>query len=225
MDYILSFLEGIITFISPCILPMFPIYLSYFAGNNSTGAKNKTLTNALGFTLGFTMVFVTLGAFAGTIGGFLREYRTFVNIFTGSIIVIFGLYFIGLIKIPVLDQNRHFEFKNKNKELGFISSIIFGIVFSIGWTPCVGVFLGSALMLAASAGGSFKGILLLLVYSIGLALPFLISAILIDKLKSTFDFIKRNYKKITLISGIILIIIGIMMIFGLMGYIYRIIGF
>lgn len=221
MDYILTFFEGVITFISPCILPMFPIFLSYFAGNRHDNAMNKTLLNALGFVLGFTSVFVALGAFAGAIGGFLRDYRTIVNIFAGAIIVIFGLYYIGLIRIPVLDRNRHLILKDNGKELGFASSIVFGIVFSIGWTPCVGIFLGSALMQAASAGGSVKGILLLLTYSLGLALPFLLSAVLIDRLKTAFDFIKRNYKTVTSISGILLVILGFMMVFGVTGYLYR----
>lgn len=216
MEYVLSFLEGIITFISPCILPMFPIYLSYFAGNNGIEGRKKTLLHALGFTLGFTVVFVSMGAFAGALGGLLKEYNQIINIVSGVIVILFGLHFIGILKIPVLDKNKRLSFQPKN--LGFFSSVLFGIIFSIGWTPCVGVFLGSALMLAASAGGSVKGILLLLGYSLGLALPFLLSALLIDRLKSTFGFIKRNYKTITLVSGIFLILVGLMMMFGFMGY-------
>lgn len=223
MEYILSFLEGIITFISPCILPMFPIYLSYFAGNKEMEGRKQTLAHAIGFSFGFTLVFVSMGAFAGTLGGFLKEYTSLVNIISGAIMIAFGLHFIGILKIPILDQNRRLSFQPKN--LGVFSSVMFGIVFSIGWTPCVGVFLGSALMLAASAGGSVKGILLLLCYSLGLAIPFILSALLIDRLKSTFDFIKRNYRIITLISGIFLILIGIMMIFGFMGYVLSFFSF
>lgn len=214
MEYIILFLEGIITFISPCMLPMLPIYISYFTGNDT---KNKnTLKNAVGFVLGFTIVFVMLGAFAGTIGRLLTNYSKMFNLISGIIVILFGLNFMEVIRIPFINQNRQITFKKNN--LGFFSSIVFGIVFSIGWTPCVGVFLGSALMQAASDGGSVKGIFLLLSFSMGLGIPFMISAVLIDRLKTSFDFIKKHYRIINLISGIILVIIGVLMATGFMGY-------
>lgn len=213
MQYFISFLEGIITFISPCLLPMLPIYISFFAGGGERSTK-KTLTGALGFVLGFTVVFVAMGALAGTVGSFLREYQTAVNIVSGLIVVFFGLHFLGVIKINLFRGNR----RSVNTEnMGFFSAALFGIVFSLGWTPCVGAFLGSALMLASQQGYVATGMLMLLCYSLGLGLPFLISALLIDKLKSTFDFIKRNYKIINLICGGLLIVVGISMMTGLMG--------
>lgn len=224
MDYLISFLEGIITFISPCLLPMLPIYVFYFAGQDSEGKNRKALINSIGFVLGFTIVFVTLGAFAGTIGGFLREYKTVVNIISGVIVILFGLNFMEVInlRLPV------FNIKKKNSKAanaGFLSSMLFGIIFSIGWTPCVGAFLGSALMLAAQSGESIKGILMLFSFSLGLGIPFIISAVLIARLKNTFDFIKKNYRIINLISGGLLIVIGILMITGLMGYFLSIFTF
>ncbi|MEL1134424.1 cytochrome c biogenesis protein CcdA [Desulfitobacterium sp. THU1] len=216
MEYLLIFLEGIITFISPCLLPMLPIYISYFAGQGSEENKQKALTNALAFVLGFTLVFVTLGAFAGTVGNILREYSQGVNIVSGLIVILFGLNFLGVLRIPFLNRPRQFEANVVN--LGFSSSLLFGIIFSIGWTPCVGAFLGSALMFAASEGGSFKGVLMLLCFSLGLGIPFVASAVLLDRLKSTFDFIKRNYRLINLISGGLLVIVGILMATGLLGY-------
>lgn len=226
MQYLLLFLEGIITFISPCLLPMLPIYLSYFAADNtkvSTQGKSKAFTNSIGFVLGFTIVFVLLGAFAGTVGRLLLSYATFFNIATGLIVIIFGLNFLGLIKIGFLNTTRS---ANANtKDLKFFSAMLFGIVFSIGWTPCVGAFLASALMLASQQGSTFEGILMLLTFSLGLGIPFVISAILIDKLKSTFDFIKRNYKVINIISGSLLIIIGILMMTGYMGYFLSLLTF
>jgi cytochrome c-type biogenesis protein len=197
MDYLISFLEGIITFISPCLLPMLPVYISYFAGQKTEAKSKSTITNAFGFVLGFTIVFVSLGAFAGKVGFLLRDYKTSVNIVSGIIVVLFGLNFMEIIRIPLINTNRHF--KTKNVDLGFLSSVLFGIIFSIGWTPCVGAFLGSALMLAASSGESLKGILMLLSFSLGLGVPFIVSAILIDRLKTTFDFIKKNYRIINLI--------------------------
>ena len=217
MEFFIAFLEGIITFISPCLLPMLPIYLSYFAGSGNTvdgkGRSAKTLRNALGFVLGFTLVFVLLGALAGTLGGLLRRHQTVVNIVTGVIVVFFGLNFLGVVKINLFRGGSN---AMAGKELGFFSALLFGMVFSIGWTPCVGAFLGSALMLASQQGHVLTGVLMLLCYSAGLGIPFVASALLIDSLKSTFDFIKRNYTIINRICGILLIIMGILMMTGLM---------
>ena len=222
MGYFISFLEGVITFISPCLLPMLPIYISYFAGQ-STDKKHGTLINALGFVLGFTVVFVMMGAFAGTLGALLREYATVINIVSGSIVILFGLNFLEVIRLPFLFGNRQLKLKSFN--VGFFSCALFGIIFSIGWTPCVGAFLGSALLLAAQGGESGKGILMLLSFSLGLGLPFLVSAVLIKKLKTAFDFIKRNYRVINLVSGIFLVITGICMATGLMGYFLVLLSF
>ncbi len=209
----LLFLEGIITFVSPCLLPMLPIYISFFAAGESN--KKRTLTNSLGFVLGFTLVFVLLGAFAGTVGRFLQDYSTAVNIITGGIVIVLGLNFMGVLKIGFLNQTTQKTANTKN--LNFFSSLLFGIIFSIGWTPCVGAFLGSALMMASRQGGTFEGIIMLLVYSLGLGIPFVLSAVLIDQLKEAFQFIKRNYRAITFISGILLIVIGLLMATGYMG--------
>ncbi|HEY8422529.1 MAG TPA: cytochrome c biogenesis protein CcdA [Thermoclostridium sp.] len=215
MDYFLTFLEGIITFISPCLLPMLPVYISYFAGQDSKDDRQKALINALGFVLGFTMLFILMGALAGTVGYFLRKYQSLVNLVTGIVVILFGLNFTGIVNIPVLNRARRITIKNNDP--GFLHSVLFGMIFSIGWTPCVGVFLGSALMLAAHSGESIKGILMLLCFSLGLGIPFIISAVLIDRLKISFDFIKRNYRIINTVSGLFLVLTGILMATGLMG--------
>lgn len=212
MQYFISFLEGIITFVSPCLLPMLPIYISYFAGGSERDNK-RVIKNAMGFICGFTVVFVLLGALAGTIGNLLREYGVVVNIISGLIVVFFGLNFLGVFKLNIFKGTR----KAKTDNLGFFSSVLFGIVFSISWTPCVGVFLGSALMLAASQGNVLQGVAMLLLYSLGLGIPFFISAVLIDRLKSTFSFIKKNYGIINTVSGILLIAVGTLMATGLFG--------
>ena len=213
MQYFISFLEGIITFISPCLLPMLPIYISYFAGGNTKNTK-KTLTGALGFVLGFTLVFISLGALAGTIGSFLIKYQTAVNIISGLIVIIFGLNYLGIFKLNIFQGSKK-SFNTDN--LNFFSCVLFGIIFSIGWTPCVGAFLGSALMMASQQGKTITGMLMLLAYSLGLGIPFILSAVLIQKLKTTFDFIKRNYSIINTVSGILLIVVGIMMATGTLG--------
>ena len=220
MQYFIAFLEGIITFISPCLLPMLPIYISYFAGTQEK-SSTKTLTNALGFVLGFTIVFVILGALAGSIGSLLKQHQTIVNIVTGLIVIYFGLTFIGLLKFNILKGRQN---NLAGKELGFFSSMLFGVVFSIGWTPCVGAFLGSALLMASQQGHVLAGVIMLLCYSLGLAIPFVISALLIEALGNAFNFIKRHYKIINIVCGSLLIVVGILMMTGLMGKFLAVFG-
>ena len=214
MQYVIAFLEGIITFISPCLLPMLPIYISYFAGGGqrSTG---KTLKGALGFVAGFTVLFVAMGALAGTVGSFLREYQTAVNIISGLIVVVFGLNFLGVFKLNLFQGSQHAV---KTGEMGFFSAFVFGVIFSVGWTPCVGAFLGSALMLASQQAHVVEGMVMLLAYSLGLGIPFVFSAVLIDYLKGAFGWIKKHYAVINTVSGIALILVGIMMMTGTLGW-------
>ncbi len=214
MQYFICFLEGIITFISPCLLPMLPIYVSYFAGGEGETDTKKTLRGALGFVLGFTLVFVALGALAGTLGGFVRRYEVAVNIVTGLIVVLFGLNFLGVFKLNIF---RGINNPFAGRVAGFFPAVLFGVVFSVGWTPCVGAFLGSALMLAASQGETLRGIFMLLTYSAGLGIPFVVSALLIDRLRGAFGFIKRHYKVINIVCGSLLIAVGLLMMTGLLG--------
>lgn len=210
MQYLISFFEGILTFISPCLLPMLPVYLSYFAGGEQN--SKKTFRNALGFILGFTILFTAMGALAGTVGSFLSKYQTAVNIVSGLIVIFFGLNFMGIIRLNLFKGNARMQTGN----LGFFSSILFGMVFSIGWTPCVGAFLGSALMLASQQGHVLEGTLMLLTYSLGLGIPFLLSAVLLDQLKGAFNFIKRHYTLINYICGGLLVLMGILMATGIL---------
>lgn len=221
MQYLLLFLEGIITFISPCLLPMLPIYISYFAAGETD--KRKALMNSIGFFSGFTIVFVTMGAFAGTVGRLMHDYATVLNIAAGLIVIVFGLNFLGILKIGFLNR---ISSKNADvRSLRFFSSMLFGIVFAFSWTPCVGAFLGSALLMASLGGSLLQGITMLLAFSLGLGIPFVASALLIDRLKGAFDFIHRNYKIINLISGGLLIAVGLLMATGYMGYFLSLLTF
>ena len=213
MQYFISFLEGIITFISPCLLPMLPIYITYFAGGGDRSSR-KTLCNALGFVLGFTLVFTAMGALAGTLGGFLTSHQKALNIVSGLIVMVFGLNYLGVLKLNLFRGNGR---SMESRDLGFFSALLFGIVFSLGWTPCVGAFLGSALMLASQQGHVLEGIVMLLLYSLGLGIPFLVSAVLIDQLKTAFDWVKSHYRTINIVCGCLLILIGVLMATGLMG--------
>lgn len=217
MQYLISFLEGIITFISPCLLPMLPVYISFFAGGGER-RTGRTVAGACGFVLGFTAVFVAMGAMAGTLGHFLTRYQTAVNILSGLVVFLFGLNFLGILPLflPGGREKRRFE-----GSTGFISALLFGIIFSVSWTPCVGAFLGSALMLASQQGQVGVGIRMLLCYSMGLGLPFILSAVLIDRLKSTFTFIKRHYRVINLVCGCFLIVTGLLMATGTLGRMIR----
>lgn len=213
MQYVISFLEGIITFVSPCLLPMLPVYVSYFAGGGQRSLR-KTLTGASGFVLGFTLIFVLMGALAGTLGGFLRRYQTLLNLICGLVVIFFGLSFLGVFRLTLFRGSGRTVQKG---DMGFFSAMVFGIIFSLGWTPCVGAFLGSALMLASQQGHVLEGMGMLLAYSLGLGIPFLLSAVLIDYLKSAFDWIKRHYRVINLVCGSLLILIGILMATGTLG--------
>ena len=224
MRYLILFLEGIFTFVSPCLLPMLPVYVSFFAaGEADEKNRRRALVNALGFVLGFTLVFVALGALAGTAGRLLRRHALWVNIATGLVVVVLGLNFLGVLKIGFLNRAKH---KNANtKDLRFLSSLVFGLTFSIGWTPCVGAFLGSALALVSLEGGAMQGVLMLLVYCVGLGLPFVVCAVLIDMLKGTLDFIRRHMRVINIVSGALLVILGILMATGLMERILGLLSF
>ncbi|MCI1966098.1 MAG: cytochrome c biogenesis CcdA family protein [Oscillospiraceae bacterium] len=216
MEYVISFLEGIVTFLSPCLLPMLPAYASFFAGQDTTvqHTRRGALKNALGFTAGFTVVFLLLGAFAGTLGSAVRQHSRAVGWAAGAVMIVFGLHFMGALRIGFLNRSRVSGYRPG--QLGFFRCALFGAAFSVGWTPCVGAFLGSALMLAAAGGESLKGILLLFSYSAGLGVPFVAAALLIDRLKRSFDWIKRHYRAVTAASGALLILVGILTVLGLL---------
>ncbi|MBQ7873567.1 MAG: cytochrome c biogenesis protein CcdA [Oscillospiraceae bacterium] len=209
MQYFITFLEGIISFISPCMLPMLPIYVSYFAGG--ADKKEHVFKRAICFVFGFTAVFSILGLFAGTLGAFLAKYQVAVNIVTGAVVIIFGLGYLEVINIPLFKGMQNFKKLN-----GAFSAFLFGVVYSVSLSPCVGAFLGSALMLASNSGTALQGLLLLLIYSLGLGIPFVVSAVLLDQLGSAFDFIKKHYDIINKVCGIFLIVVGISMMFGFM---------
>lgn len=218
MEYFIAFLEGVITFLSPCLLPMLPIYISYFAGGHS---QRRPFVCSLGFVLGFTLLFTAMGALAGSLGSFLIRHQTAVNILSGGVVILFGLNYLGVLKLKLF---RGGTAPRQPGQPGFFSAVIFGMVFSLGWTPCVGAFLGAALMLASQQGSILTGTVMLLCYSAGLGVPFVLSALLIDRLRSTFDFIKKHYRVVNTICGSFLCLVGIAMATGLLGRLLAILG-
>jgi len=210
MQYLITFLEGIISFISPCMLPLLPVYISFFAGETGDKKRNA-LIRSLAFVLGFSIVFCLLGFFAGALGGVLKKYQAIINIICGAIVVIFGLSYLEIIPLKFFKG-----LSTQRKITGVFSAFVFGLVYSVSLTPCVGAFLGSAIMLAGTAGSEIKGLLLLMVYSLGLGVPFVFSAVLLDRLKNVFSWIKKHYKVINIICGVFLIIVGVCMMCGLL---------
>ena len=218
----MTFIEGILTFISPCILPMLPIYFIYLAGESETDGtlvssnKNRLLINSVGFVIGFTLVFIALGATVTSLGHFLTNHRNLLEKISGIVMVVFGLNFIGILKIGFLNKEKRIDFKFKR--LRFLTSIVFGMVFGLGWTPCLGAFLGSALALASNSETILQGMLLLLLYSIGLGIPFIISAILFEKVKGAFKQIQKHSRIISIVSGVLLIVAGLLVFTGSLKY-------
>lgn len=205
MEYVITFIEGIASFISPCVLPVIPIYISYFATESKS--MKKSIINSLGFICGFSIIFILLGVFAGTFGKFVHHYTSYINIIFGLFLIAVGLNYIGVIFIKFLNKTKGSNQGKRN--LTFITSVLFGIIFSLSWTPCVGAFLSSALIMASTTGSVLKGASLLLIYSLGLAIPFIITTLFLEKMKKTFDFIKKHYNIINKICGSILVLSGL----------------
>lgn len=210
---ITTFLEGLITFISPCVLPMLPVYVLYFTGGGEESRAGRTIARALCFVAGFTALFVALGVFAGTLGALLVRWQTAVNFVMGLVMIVFGLHYAGWLRVPFL--NRTVKPGVQVEPKGYGACVLLGALFAVGWSPCTGPFLGSAMMLAAGQGHVMAGVWLLLCYSLGLGVPFVLCALLIDRLKGVFTLIKRHYDVINRVCGVFLMVIGVLMMTGL----------
>jgi cytochrome c-type biogenesis protein len=188
---------------------MLPIYFFYLAGVSSEAdiTRSKLLINSIGFVLGFTIIFVMLGATATALGSFLKENIDLFQKISGIIMIVFGLNFMGILRLNFLNYEKRFDYNVR--KLNFIKSLIFGIVFAFGWTPCVGVFLASALLMAGNSDSVMQGISLLLLYSAGLGVPFIISSIIFDTVRTAFRQIQKYNRMISISSGLVLIFAGI----------------
>jgi len=215
MVYILTFVEGILAFLSPCVLPLIPVFASYFAAGETASHRGKK--NALGFFLGLALVLISMGIFAGFLWDWIGSRP--VEIIGGVLIVLFGLHYIGVLQIPSLHgaRSRKIMDPERLRSLTFPWSVVFGVVFALCWAPCIGPLLGAALIKAGMANTMLEGAFLLFLFALGMGLPFLLSAFLIDRLKSTTAFLKRHHVAVNRISGGFLILIGILMISGLFG--------
>ena len=215
-DLPLLFLEGLLAFVSPCMLPMLPVYLMYLAAETEHG-KKASIVNTIGFVCGFTIIFMALGATATAIGTLMQEHIILLQRVSGVVILIFGLHFLGIFKIGFLDVEKKIDL-NLQKRGGFIGALIFGAVFSLGWSPCLGPFLGSALMLASSSQTVLKGVFYLFVFSMGLGLPYILAAVFFTNIKGLFQWLKKHGRQIKIVSGLVLVFAGLAMVFDLFGY-------
>jgi cytochrome c-type biogenesis protein len=212
-------MAGIVSFVSPCVLPLIPSYLSYITGISFEELTNKasiskvrylSLAHAIFFVTGFSIVFISLGASSSAIGKVLNNYQDAIRISGGIMIIIFGLFIADVIKIEFLFRERKFNFAEK--PAGYLGTSLVGMGFAAGWTPCIGPILGSILMYAGAHGSVSYGVKLLGVYSLGLSLPFIISAVGFNFFLSYSKIILRHMKTIKIISGILLIIFGILLL-------------
>ncbi len=213
------FLEGVATFLSPCILPLIPVYVSYITGysleeleSGMEVRKQTVVLNALFFVLGFGIIFILLGATASALGRFMFSNRALLRKISGILIAVMGMYISGIIKIPFLKADRRIRVKAIRNRA--VTSFAMGTAFGLGWTPCVGPVLGSVLILAGTSGTVFAGIGFLAVYSLGLGLPFMASALLISCFTRGLNRIAPYLNIIKAVSGILLIVMGIMIYTG-----------
>ncbi len=211
-ELIIAFSAGIISFLSPCVLPLIPGYISYISGSSLNQLLEKKKVNLLPivlFTVGFSIVFITFGASATFLGKFLLSNSFPLRIVAGIIIIIFSLHILGVFKIKYLNYEKRF-YADKNKSV--LSSLLIGMAFAFGWTPCIGPILGSILVLASTSESIYKGIFLLSSYSLGLAIPFILSGYLIQKFMIISKNLKRNMNLIEKIGGSLLLVTGILII-------------
>tara|TARA_Y100000768_G_scaffold379968_1_gene356413 strand:- start:175 stop:882 length:708 start_codon:yes stop_codon:yes gene_type:complete len=212
IELFVAFGAGLISFLSPCVLPLIPGYVSYITGSSLNELKEKKNTNLFPiilFTFGFSLVFITFGAASTYIGQALLQNSYELRIAAGLVIIIFSLHIIGLINLKFLNYEKRIETKKNNY---FYSPILIGMAFAFGWTPCIGPILGSILALAATEASVNKGILLLISYSLGLALPFILSGYLIQKFLIFSKNFKKNVNLVSKIGGIILLVTGILIL-------------
>jgi len=216
ISIVLAFSAGLLSFLSPCVLPLVPAYVSYLTGaaiqDLSQGkAKLYTLYKAIGFTLGFSIIFIIMGLSITTLGKYFDKYQDYIRIIGGILVIVFGLHITGLVKI------KYFYYEKRLTEPGKLgsgaSSILLGMAFATGWTPCIGPILASILIYAGSMSTIYKGVLLLIAYSIGLALPFIFTALAIESFSKYFRRISKYMPIISAISGFLVIGVGLIILF------------
>ncbi|MEW5767539.1 MAG: cytochrome c biogenesis protein CcdA [bacterium] len=217
LSLIIAFAGGLLSFLSPCVLPMIPSYLAFITGLSfedlsgkgeaRLGMRRHLFLHSFLFIIGFSSVFISLGASATLLGNFLIEYRGIIQMAGGILIILFGIHVTGIIQINLLQREKRIHLGNK--PIGYLGSFIFGLAFAAGWTPCVGPILGSILIYATTSENVYMGFTLLSAYSLGLGLPFLLVALGLPTFLTHFGWINRHMRAISIGSGLLLILVGI----------------
>jgi cytochrome c-type biogenesis protein len=210
-----AFAAGLLSFLSPCVLPLVPSYIGFLTGMTlpeMTGRRRIAVLHALLFVAGFSLVFVLLGASATALGSALKYYQTWIARIGGVLVILFGLLCLGVVKVGFLEQERRLQLQHK--PVGFLGSAVVGMAFGAGWTPCIGPVLGAILSLAATSDSVTRGMLLLGVYSAGLAVPFLVAAIAVESFLDWFQRFRRFLPWVMRVSGVLLIFVGGLMATG-----------
>jgi cytochrome c-type biogenesis protein len=214
-----AFAAGVFSFLSPCVLPLIPSYLSFVSGvsvEEMRGAqaiarvRTRLVLNSIAFIAGFSLVFISLGASASILGGLFFGYRDIIRLLGGIFILLVGLYLVGLFKIAALE--RYLQFNLKDKPAGYLGSVLVGITFAVAWTPCVGPVLGAVLALAGASGEVGRGVLLLSSYAAGLALPFFLSALAVNSFFQFSQRFRRYIHAVHVVGGVLLVVVGILLI-------------
>jgi cytochrome c-type biogenesis protein len=210
-----AFFAGVLSFLSPCVLPLVPSYVTFITGLSleELGTRRRTaITHALLFITGFTLIFLALGATATQLGLFLNRYQVWLERFGGILIIVFGLYLLGLIRWGALARERRVHLQDK--PVGYLGSVLVGLAFGAGWTPCIGPILGSILMYTSARSSLGEGLVLLFAYSMGLAVPFLLAAVAVDRFLEWFARFRRYIPLTTRIAGVVLVIVGLLLVSG-----------
>ena len=219
VNVFVAFAAGVFSFLSPCVLPLIPSYLSFVSGvsvEEMRGAqaaarvRTRVVLNSAAFILGFSLVFVSLGASASFLGGLFLGYRNLIRLMGGIFVVLVGLYLVGLFKIAALE--RYLQFNLKDKPAGYLGSVLVGITFAVAWTPCVGPVLGAVLALAGASGEVGHGIFLLSSYAAGLAMPFFLSALAVNSFFQFSQRFRRHIHAVHVMGGVLLVIVGVLLI-------------
>lgn len=215
LGFLVAFLAGLLSFLSPCVLPLVPSYLGFITGMTLpevSGRRRAVLTHALLFVAGFSLVFVLLGASATALGRALNYYQVWLQRVGGVLIILFGLLCLGVFKVGLLTQERRIHLERK--PVGYLGSLLVGMAFAAGWTPCIGPVLGGILGLAATSNDVTRGMQLLAAYSAGLAVPFLIAAVAVESFLDWFQRFRRFLPWVMRVSGVMLIVVGVLLVSG-----------
>lgn len=227
---VLPFLGGVISFLSPCVLPLVPAYLSFVSGltaeellvQRRKGQTERMVLSLLFFILGFSIVFVLLGASASLLGAFLLEQKALLSRMAGTLIILMGLFFLGVLRVPwLLRERRPFLASDAESPSGALSSILVGMAFGFGWTPCIGPILSSVLLYASATTTVGLGMAMLLAYALGLAVPFLLSGLALSRAMGAFGWMKRNYRWMNLAGGLLMVGMGLLLLLNQVSYISR----